>query len=202
MSNGEKLPEQRPEHPDFWCKRFNEGVTPWDAGRVPEALIEFAATRPAPMRTLIPGCGRAWEAAYLASLDWPVTALDFSAAAVATARDVLGDWPGRLLCADFFCFAAAGSYELIYERAFLCALPRNKWLDWGTRVAELLPAGGLLAGYFFFRDEPKGPPFGITPQQLEELLRPCFERVADAPVADSIPVFAGCERWQVWRRRS
>jgi hypothetical protein len=200
MSTNEKPSELRPEHPDFWCKRFNEGVTPWDAGRVPGALVEFAANRVAPLRTLIPGCGRAWEAAYLASLGWPVTALDFSAGAVASARDMLGDWPGKLRCADFFSFAPEDVYELIYERAFLCALPRKVWADWGARVAELLPAGGLLAGYFFFRDEPKGPPFGISFQRLDELLSPQFERIVDAPVSDSIPVFAGWERWQVWRR--
>jgi len=27
-------------------------------------------------------------------------------------------------------------------------------------------------------------------------------RIEDAPVGDSIPVFEGKERWQVWRRRS
>ena len=196
----EKPPEQRPELPDFWCKRFREGTMPWDAGRVPAALAEFAAARDRPLATLIPGCGSAWEAAYLAALGWPVTALDFSPAAIAAAREILGDWPGKLLCADFFTFAPT-AYDLIYERAFLCALPRKLWDDWGRRVAELLPAGGLLAGYFFFRDEPKGPPFGIAAGRLEELLAPNFERIADAAATDSIPVFAGSERWQVWRRR-
>ena len=49
MSEAVKPPEQRPEHPDFWCKRFGEGVTPWDAGKVPDA---FAAISRA--RTLLP----------------------------------------------------------------------------------------------------------------------------------------------------
>ena len=201
MTSSEKPPTQRPEHPDFWCKRFQEGVTPWDAGRVPTALTEFAAARATPLTTLIPGCGSAWEAAHLAALGWPVTALDFSAGAVATARGILGDWPGKLLCADFFTFVPDTAYDLIYERAFLCALPRKLWSDWGRRVAELLPEGGLLAGFFFFNDEPKGPPFGIGREQLDDLLRPSFSPVADAPVHDSIPVFAGKERWQVWQRR-
>ncbi len=47
----------------------------------------------------------------------------------------------------------------------------------------------------------KGPPFGILPEQLEALLQPNFERIADQAVEDSIAVFAGRERWQVWRRR-
>ena len=43
--------------------------------------------------------------------------------------------------------------------------------------------------------------FGIEPEQLDALLSPHFERIEDAPVDDSIPVFAGRERWQVWQRR-
>jgi thiopurine S-methyltransferase len=196
-----KPPEQRPEHPDFWCKRFGEGTTPWDAGKVPAAFSDYIARQPAPFNTLIPGCGSAWEAAHLAKLGWPVTALDFSPVAVAKAREVLGNTAIDLVCADFFTFAPARPVELIYERAFLCALPRKQWADWGKYVAELLPSGGRLAGFFFLCDQPKGPPFGILQAQLDDLLLANFECIEDTDATDSIPVFAGRERWQVWRRR-
>lgn len=197
----QKPADQRPEHPEFWDKRFTQGVTPWEAGGVPEALRHFAAQQPNPLRTLIPGCGSAWEAAHLAELGWDVTALDFSPVAIEAARRVLGPSPVQLTCADFFGFQPPVAYDLIYERAFLCALPRNLWADWGHRVASLLQPGGLLAGYFFFSDQPKGPPFGILHEQLHALLDGNFDRIDDQPVSDSIPVFAGHERWQVWRRR-
>ena len=193
--------EQRPEHPDFWCKRFGAGTTPWDAGKVPAAFADFIARQAAPCNTLIPGCGSAWEAGHLAEHAWPVTALDFSPVAVDAAREILGNVPVDLVCADFFSFIPRRPYQLIYERAFLCALPRKLWADWGKRVAELLPSGGLLAGYFFLCEQPKGPPFGILPDQLDELLATNFERIEDAAVNDSIAVFLGKERWQVWRRR-
>ncbi len=204
-----KPPEQRPEHPDFWCKRFDEGVTPWDAGGAPAAFARFIARQPAPLNTLIPGCGSAWDAAHLAELGWPVTALDFSPKAVEAAREVLSQVAAQgraqpaavnLICDDFFSFTPS-AYGLIYERAFLCALPRKLWADWGTRVAALLPTGGLLAGFFFICDQPKGPPFGILPAELDALLSANFELIEDAAVDDSIPVFSGRERWQVWRRR-
>lgn len=201
MNDYEKPPAQRPEHPDFWCKRFGEGTTPWDAGKVPDDFAAFIARQATPQHTLIPGCGSAWEAVHLANANWPVTALDFSPMAVERAREVLAGHPVDLVCADFFDFAPSRPYTLIYERAFLCALPRKLWADWGRRVAELLPPGGLLAGYFFICDQPKGPPFGILPDQLDDLLAANFERIEDAAVDDSIPVFSGRERWQVWRRR-
>ncbi|MDR0776642.1 MAG: methyltransferase domain-containing protein [Azonexus sp.] len=196
-----KAPNQRPEHPDFWDKRFDQSVTPWDAGGVPAAFTAFVARQPRPLTTLIPGCGSAWEAAHLAATGWPVTALDFAPTAVARAREILGPVAVDLRCADFFTFTPARPCDLIYERAFLCALPRKLWADWGRRVAELLPPGGLLAGYFFICDQPKGPPFGILAEQLDELLSSHFTLVEDAPATDSLPIFAGRERWQVWRRR-
>lgn len=209
----EKPASQRPELPDFWDQRFRTGVTPWDAGKAPQALRDFAARHPATGSTpqvlphvlphvLIPGCGSAWDAAFLDSCGWRVSALDFSAAAVEAARSTLGEsWRGTLLCDDFFTFHPKQPFDLIYERAFLCALPRALWPDYAPRMAELLPPGGLLIGTFFIADTPKGPPFGILPHQLDDLLTPHFSLHEDHPVNDSLPVFAGRERWQVWQRR-
>jgi len=67
----------------------------------------------------------------------------------------------------------------------------------------LVEPGGVLAGFFFFGEGERGPPFPLASQQdLAALLEPAFERVEDSPGADSIPVFAGKERWQVWRRQA
>jgi hypothetical protein len=69
-------------------------------------------------------------------------------------------------------------------------------------MAELLPAGALLAGFFFIGATPKGPPFGIERAELDALLMPHFDLIEDEAVNDSIPVFAGHERWMSWRRRA
>jgi hypothetical protein len=60
---------------------------------------------------------------------------------------------------------------------------------------------GRLAGFFYFDDGERGPPFGLKVGELETLLGDRFERSADAEVGDSIPIFAGKERWQIWSRR-
>jgi hypothetical protein len=104
--------------------------------------------------------------------------------------------------ADFFRLKES-PFDLVYERAFLCALPRSLWLDWGRRVAELVRPGGELAGFFYIDDNERGPPFGISRERLKELLDEAFELTEDQalPAGQSLPVFKGKEIWQVWKRR-
>lgn len=194
--------EQRnPRDPAFWDERFEQRFTPWDRGGVPQDLRRFVAEAAGPLRTLIPGCGTAYELVCLAEAGWDATAIDFSPAAVAQGKAVAGPWADRVVEADFFTWQSGQSLQLIYERAFLCAMPRAMWPQVAARWAELLPPGALLAGFFFFDDAPKGPPFGIDRAQLDALLAPYFDCVQERTVPDSIPVFAGKERWMIWRRR-
>lgn len=190
-----------PNTPAFWDERFERGFTPWDRGGVPQALRDFVARAGRPLTTLIPGCGAAYELAFLSEQGWDATAIDFSPAAVATAKAGLGPWAARVVEADFFAYVPVKPLDLVYERAFLCALPRAMWPKVAARWAELLAPGALLAGFFFFDDAAKGPPFGIGRAALDELLTPGFDCIEDAAVSDSIPVFAGKERWMVWQRR-
>jgi SAM-dependent methyltransferase len=190
-----------PRTPGFWDERFERGFTPWDRGGVPEALRRFVAASGRPLATLIPGCGSGYELAYLCQAGWDATAIDFSPAAVASARAGAGQWAGQVLEADFFGYQPRVPLDVIYERAFLCAMPRAMWPQVVARWAALLAPGGRLAGFFFFDDAPKGPPFGIARDQLAALLAPHFTCLADEAVEDSIPVFEGKERWMVWARR-
>src|SRR5450830_783091 len=190
-----------PLSPAFWDERFEKQFTPWDQGGVPSRLRRFVAGSPAPLRCLIPGCGSAYELVFMLDYGWDATAIDFSAAAVAAARAFVGARAGQVVQADFFAWQPAVPLDLIYERAFLCAMPRAMWPQVAARWAQLLAPGAMLAGYFFFDDNATGPPFGISRAQLEQLLHADFACVTDDAVSDSIPVFAGKERWMVWRRR-
>lgn len=193
--------QRDPLSPAFWDERFARRFTPWDRGGAPQALRGFVAAN-APLVTLIPGCGAAYELALLADNGWDAIAIDFSPQAVQVGKLAAGAHAARVVQADFFAWQPARPLQLIYERAFLCAMPRALWPKVAARWAELLPAGALLAGYFFFDDVEKGPPFGIAREELEALLLADFDCIADEAVQDSIPVFEGKERWMLWRRRA
>ena len=188
--------------PDFWDTRYRQGVTPWDAGRVPPRLEQWLATQVPGQRGLVPGCGSGYEVKRFAEHGDDVIGIDFSDAAIDAARRTLGQLAHLVSKADFFTFGAR-AFDVVYERTFMCALPPRERQRWAQRVAELTRSGGLLAGFFFLADKDRGPPFGISARDLHALLDPAFALIEDeaVPAAQSVPVLAGHERWQVWKRR-
>ncbi|MGV7245297.1 methyltransferase domain-containing protein [Caballeronia sp. M23-90] len=188
--------------PEFWDERFDRRFMPWDQAGVPEAFMAFALEHRKTLGSvLVPACGSAYEALWLTQENWQVKAIDFSPSAVAAARQQLGVHADVVEQADFFAYQPPFEPDWIYERAFLCALPRERWPDYATRMAALLRPGALLAGFYFLGTTPKGPPFGIERDALDALLTPHFELVGEHDVTGSISVFAGRERWLTWRRR-
>jgi hypothetical protein len=173
---------------------------------VPQALQNFVeqAEVQAIHNCLIPGCGHAHELGFLSEAGWQVTAIDFSSSAVVTAKSQVGKWSERVQQADFFKFVPEQALTLIYERAFFCALPPVMRRAVVERWAALLPVGAKLLGFFLLDDaegaSKKGPPFLTHPQEFQTLMQPYFACLEDAEVSDSLAVFEGKERWQVWQR--
>jgi len=190
-----------PSAPEFWDVRFREGRVPWDAGGVPHELAKYLAGASGGGRVLIPGCGAAYEVAAFHEAGYEVIAIDFSPAAVAAAARALGPLQGIVRLGDFFQYDfGMVRFDIIYERAFLCSLPRGLRPRYCARVSELLSPGGLLIGFFFYDTNESGPPFGLGQGELEALLKDRFVLAADQEPRSSVSVFAGKERWQVWRR--
>lgn len=187
----------------FWTKRWEAGKIPWDFGGVPPALLAFLKRNvvPLPARVLIPGCGTGYEVRAFHEVGYDASAIEFSAPAVAHAREVLGPLVGRVVHGNFFKHDfAANRYELIYERGFLCSLPPVRWPEYAARMASLIPAGGKLAGLFLYGQEPEPPPFPLTKETAASLLGPHFRLTHDEPVSQSVPVYQGLEHWQEWER--
>jgi hypothetical protein len=191
-----------PTTPAFWDIRFREKCTPWDAGATPRDLERFLTGETETGRVLIPGCGSAYEVRSFAEKGCDVVAIDFSQAAVDRAKQELPEWQQTVILGDFFSYDfGAKPFDLIYERAFLASLPPTMRAGYAARVAELLPPGAKLVGFFVYGDREGGPPFLLKQGELQSLLGNVFEKIAESDVVDSVPVFAGRERWEIWQRR-
>ncbi len=163
----------------FWDQRYLEGRDGWELGQPAPPLQEFFSCHPLapqpPGRVLVPGCGRGHEARLLAQLGFAVVGLDFSAEAIAAARQLAAP-PGANLVwlqANLFdgqALAAAGlgaaSLQGVVEHTCYCAIEPQQRPAYLRIVAELLVPGGWLLGLFWCHGRPAGPPYGSDPGEL------------------------------------
>jgi SAM-dependent methyltransferase len=197
--------QENPSRPEYWDQRYASDRTPWDFGGVPTDLQNFLK-QITPPRVLIPGCGSGHEIKAFIAAGYDVTALDISSVAVDRAKKLVG--PALAHCVelgDFFTHPlAVESFDLIYERTFLCALTPDRREAYRDRCATLLKPSGALSGYFYYQATAPdaGPPFGFAWGEADELFSRYFILTKDVPVNDSLPLFAGRERWQERRRTS
>lgn len=205
MSDATQLNPDDSSRTQFWVKRWEAGKLPWDLGHVPPNLSSFLMQPELkPGRVLIPGCGSGYEVQAFHQAGHDVEAIDFSGPAVAHAREVLGPLGERVMQGNFFKFDFSGRrYDLVYERGFLCSLPRERWADYASRMADLIAPGGRLVGLFLYGEEPEPPPFPLTDELAESVLGGYFKLVkTEAAAADTVPVYRGLERWQEWERKA
>src|SRR5262249_12633521 len=121
--------------PEFWDSRYRSGRTPWDQAAIPKALMSFLQREQGPTsRVLIPGCGSGYELPLFLQRGYDVIGIDFSEAAVSRARSLLSkEQEDRIIHGDFFSYRFAHPFDLMYERAFLCALSPGRWRNYAAR---------------------------------------------------------------------
>jgi Thiopurine S-methyltransferase (TPMT) len=188
--------------PEFFDIRYATNRMPWDYGGVPNSLKAFLHKYQGPGSVLIPGCGSGYEIEAFSLGNWDAIGIDFSTFAVARARSVLGPLADKVYEGDFFTHPLSESFfDVIYERAFFCTLAPERRTQYVQRIAKLIAPSGILCGFFFFGPEDEPPPYPISYVQLEELLGDLFEKIEDSTVEDSIALYSGKERWQIWRRK-
>jgi SAM-dependent methyltransferase len=160
---------------------------------------------------LIPGCGNSYEAAWLLENGFSsVTLIDISAMLMEKLRDRFRAFtesadplptgssnhppmapPLRLITGDFF--DLTGSFDLIIEQTFYCALDPALRKDYVEKMYHLLRPGGRLAGVLFDRDFEGGPPFGGHKEEYAALFRQKFILKKIEPCYNSIKPRAGSE---------
>jgi hypothetical protein len=171
-------------------------------------------------RALVPGCGRGYDVALLASASRFVVGLEVSETAAAEARAYIStEHPEKvpytsIIVGDFFDYAPASEscFSFIYDYTFFCAILPARRVEWAAAMNRLLLKDGeLLTMQFPLKPYPagsevnfeRGPPFLLKPSFYFNVLSPCgFSEIdADAVAAeDSAPARKDAERWARWKR--
>ena len=191
-----------------WKQHWNEGNTPWDAGGSPPILKELADDLPKG-RALVPGCGTGYDILTLSAIDRIVTGVDLSEVAKThfeTIREAAAvpEDQANYRVGDFFSMDL-GSYDLIWDYTFLCALPPQMRKQWGARMSELVSVGGTLATLVFpvfdADDDYKGPPWPMSVELVAGILEGTFVQTSCFQVNESHPKREGKEWLVLWERK-
>jgi methyl halide transferase len=174
---------------EFWNNRYITSEIGWDIGYPSTPLkTYFDQLTNKDLRILIPGCGNAYEGAYLFNAGFKnVFLLDFSEKALQNFSDNNPDFPAENLIYSNF-FEHNADYDLIIEQTFFCAIPLNLREKYAEKANKLLKTNGKLAGLLFndFTQSDK-PPFGGTEQEYRKLFEKFFLIRKLEPCYNSIP---------------
>ncbi len=180
----------------FWENRYKEGSTGWDIGKASRPIEEYIKQiHKKNLNILIPGAGNGYEAEALLKMGFEsITVLDWAESPLKNLKDRLSSTGNnlRLLHENFF--DHQGSYDLILEQTFFCALDPSLRKDYAQKVASLLKPEGKLVGLLFhFQNEKQGPPFGGNPAEYQFLFNQDFKIKTLEMAYNSIPPRMGKE---------
>lgn len=155
----------------YWNERWEQRETGWDIGYPSPAIEKYLTQyKDKHAKILIPGCGNAYEAEFLAENGFSdITILDIAPHAVEILQKKFENRSCiKVIFEDFF--EHIGQYDLIIEQTFFCAISPLKRKDYVRKTYELLKPGGKIVGLLFDRlFEKTGPPFGGSIAEYELL---------------------------------
>jgi methyl halide transferase len=161
---------------NYWQDRYEKSQTQWDAGAITPPLRQYIdQLHDRNLKILIPGCGQAYEAEYLHQHGFQnVFVADLALYPLQALKHRVPDFPKHhLLHQDFF--SLQGSFDLILEQTFFCALTPDLRPEYARKCASLLKPGGKLAGVLFEAEfEHPGPPFGGNREEYRHYFEPYF----------------------------
>lgn len=191
MSNSRSLTPD-PQSSIFWENRYQEGTARWDLGQPapPFVTLLHAADAPKPGRMAVLGAGNGHDALLFADRGFEVVGFDFAPSAVtqATAAAQMRGLSARFLQRDIFALEPefTEAFDYVLEHTCFCAIDPSQRDAYVQVVSRLLRSGGELIGLFWARPQPGGPPFGTTPEEIQQRFAPEFEVKSLIKAIDSV----------------
>ncbi len=188
-----------PSDIEFWRSRYRTGRTPWDLGKVSDPVRTLVERWfPPAGRVFIPGCGRGYEALYLAERGYAVTAVDIAPEPIAHLRRQAQERGLALDIREGDLFALPrqdeGAFDVLLEQTCLCALPPQRQQDYAALAQRALKPGGQLLAVLMRVPFAEGPPFDLPPERLDALFpQALWQQEGPWPVEPRNPARPGPE---------
>ena len=178
----------------FWINAWNEGRTGFHQEIFHEKLTEYFPNL-GPRKdqsVLVPLCGKTKDLIWLDSLKLKVHGIELHEQAVESffSENKFSDVKKTrdhdftnytfdnivISCGDFFKLSENNTYDFIYDRASLVALPASMRRNYANVIKRVLKIGGkyLLIVYEYDQSQFDGPPFSVEAKEIHELYQDQF----------------------------
>ena len=178
----------------YWDERYKGDNTPWDMKAPSPPLKNYIDTiENKNAAILIPGCGNAYEAGYLLDSGFSdVTVIDLSNTVTAVIKKKYEGSALKVITGNFF--DLKGSYDLILEQTFFCAIDPSLREAYVDKCYQLLKPGGKIAGVFFNKKMVEvEPPYVASTEEYIEYFKDKFSLNKLEPCTTSVPPRMGYE---------
>ena len=185
---------EKPLDGSYWEAQYEAKKTGWDLGKVSPPIKTYIDTLAnTNARILIPGCGHSYEAEYLLEKGFTaITIIDIAPTLVAVLQEKFENNPEvQIILGDFF--EHEGTYDVIIEQTFFCALPPIMRQKYAWKMHQLLATNGILVGLLFNRFFESGPPFGGSQKEYDRLFKSAFTSIKMEMATHSIAPRANSE---------
>lgn len=173
----------------FWIKAWNEGKTAFHQAHYDEKLIEYFPqfNSQKGQKVLVPLCGKTKDLLWLHELNLHVHGVELYDQAVKdffaenelfqpqisqdqnfthyTHKNIV------ISCGNFFRLSENETYDFVYDRAALVALPAAMRKNYAQAIKKSLKRDGkyLLIVYEYDPSQMDGPPFSVDEKEIHEL---------------------------------
>ena len=192
---------------EYWEDRWQKEETGWDLGKANPALVEFLEESASTLleegikTAIYPGCGSGYDLIEFRKAGFEkVYGLDISPTAMKRFQELYPEADGiEYLLADFFSFK--GTFDLLFDYTFACAIQPLQREQWGHKVAELVRPGGyalILMFPLWLREG--GPPFKFKVSEYCRLLEDKFDPIF-IKQCDGVEQRKPFQRLSLWKRK-
>ena len=194
---------EKPLDQSYWDLQYQSETTGWDLGTISPPIKAYVdQLKDTTISVLIPGCGNTYEAEYLLEKGFAnITVIDIAPTLVEKLKEKFKNTTAiRIIQGDFF--EHKGSYDLILEQTFFCALPPQMRQKYVWKMHHLLSKNGKIAGLLFNRSFEVSPPFGGNTTEYEQLFSEAFHLKILETSYNSVTPRAQSELFFVFEKKS
>lgn len=173
----------------FWINAWTEGRTGFHQGKYNDKLMKYFPKLQFQkgQKVLVPLCGKTRDMLWLENQQLQVRGVELYEAAVKdfftennlaapeiTKDDNFINYSDKgilISVGDFFKLSESESFDLVYDRAALVALPEPMRKEYAQKMTQLVRKGGkcLLICYEYDLSELQGPPFSVPEEEVRRI---------------------------------